>query len=131
MSEPNDVCPHVAEPPSAKCSRNKATKAKPRKSPNLSSNESDKAQAQAKIAAPKARANRMFRERSSTNSTDVSHKNSGLCEETRSESVVQQLNSPSAFSAAKLLKMLETQKKEIEELQDALKKYQSAEGQYH
>ena len=27
--------------------------------------------------------------------------------------------------------MLETQKKEIEELQDALKKYQSAEGQYH
>ena len=27
--------------------------------------------------------------------------------------------------------MLETQKKEIEELQDTLKKYQSAEGQYH
>ena len=130
MSEPNDVCPHVAEPPPAKRSRNKATKAaKPRKSPNLSSNESDKAQA--KIAAAKARANRMFRERSSTNATDVSHKNSGLCEETRSESVVQQLNSPSAFSSAELLKMLETQKKEIEELQDALKKYQSAEGQYH
>ena len=129
MSEPNDVCPHVAESPPAKRSRNKATKAKPRKSPNLSSNESDKAQA--KIAAAKARANRMFRERSSTNATDVSHRNSGLCEETRSESVVQQLNSPSAFSSAELLKMLETQKKEIEELQDALKKYQSAEGQYH
>ena len=71
MSEPNDVCSHVAEPPPAKRSRNKGTKAKPQKSPNLSSNESDKAQAQAKIAAAKARANRMFRERSSTGCADV------------------------------------------------------------
>ena len=91
---------------------NETAKEKPRKSPNLSLNLSDKAQA--KITAAKARASRMFRERSSTDATDISNKSSGLCEET-SQSVVQQLNSPSAFSSAELLKMLENQKKEIEE----------------
>ena len=123
-SELIDVCPLVAEPPPAKRTKNrtKAAKEKPRKSPNLSSNLSDKAQA--KITAAKASASRMFRERSSTDATDISNKSSGLCEET-SQSVVQQLNSPSAFSSAELLKMLENQKKEIEELQDALKKHQS------
>ena len=93
---------------------NETAKEKPRKSPNLSLNLSDKAQA--KITAAKARASRMFRERSLTDATDISNKSSGLCEET-SQSVVQQLNSPSAFSSAELLKMLENQKKEIEELQ--------------
>ena len=104
-SEPIDVYPLVAEPPPAKRAKNKLTKAVAKAKPiarksNLSSNSaSDKAHDQAaKITVAKERASRMFRERSSTDTTDVSNKKSGRCNETSISGLQHaQLNSPSAF----------------------------------
>ena len=65
----------------------------------------------------------MFRERSQIDTTDVTTRRVTAARKLVFLHALQhaQLNSPSAFLSAELMKMLENQKKEIKELQDALK----------
>ena len=76
----------------------------------------------AAVTAAKERANQMFSSASSVTAADENSGESRSSQKTpRDLEMLSQFNSPSSFSSSELLKLLEEQKKEIEELQSTLK----------